>query len=360
MPRIGIVSVAQTPFRRRRDDVSPPELAYPVMREAVRASGLARHEIEYTCAGSSDFLEGRPFSFGFVLDHAGAVPPIEESHIEGDGAWAAYEALLRIEAGEAASALVVAWGKSSEGSLPHVLNATLDPFYEAPLGADAVALAALQASAWMERTGATERDLAAVVVASREAARANPYAQVRGGSLEEILASPPVVGPLRRAFLPPISDGACALVLATEEVASRLGRPVAWIAAAAHATDAGTIGSRDLAEAPSARAARAAAATEAGWSAVDVAELGAPFPHQHIMLRRVLGLGGCRVDPSGGALAANPIMATGLVRLAEAALQVTGAAGGRQVPGARRALAHATAGHCLQSNLVFLLEGSAP
>jgi acetyl-CoA C-acetyltransferase len=62
------------------------------------------------------------------------------------------------------------------------------------------------------------------------------------------------------------------------------------------------------------------------------------------------------VNPSGGALSANPIMATGLVRLGEAALQVMGEADTRQVPGVRRALAHATFGHCLQGNMVWVLE----
>src|SRR5436309_1534485 len=130
MRRVAIVSVAQSVHAPRRDDATPAELVYPVVRDAVAASRFERHEIEYTTAGSADVLEGRPFSFGFALDVAGAVPPIEESHIEGDGAWAAYDAWIRIQSGDVSSALVIAWGKSSEGSIPHVMNATLDPFYE--------------------------------------------------------------------------------------------------------------------------------------------------------------------------------------------------------------------------------------
>lgn len=355
MRRVGIVSVAQSVHARRRDDVNPPELVYPVAREAVESSGLDRHEIGYTVAGSSDYLEGRPFSFGFVLDLVGAVPPIEESHLEMDGAWAAYDAWIRIQAGNVGSALVVAWGKSSEGSLAHVLNASLDPFYEAPLGLDAVAIAALQARAWMDATGATEADLAEVVARARAAAARNPFAPApRDG---DPATSPYVVEPLRRAFLPPVTDGACALVMAAEEVARRLGGPVAWVAGTAHASDGGCLGARDLAGAPSATVALDAAAGEAGWDAPEVAELHAPFAHQVGMLRDALRLRDAAIDPSGGALAANPIMATGLVRLAEAALQVTGRAGDRQVRGARRALAHATGGHALQHNLVWLLEG---
>lgn len=358
MPRVGIVSVAQTVHARRRDDANPAELVYPVVREAVAASGLGRGEIEYTSAGSSDFLEGRPFSFGFVLDLVGAVPPIEESHAEMDGAWAAYDAWLRIQAGDVSSALVVAWGKSSEGSLTRVLNTSLDPFYEAPLGLDAVAIAALEARAWMDATGATERDLAGVVARNRSAALRNPFAQVRGGSVEEVLASPYVVEPLRRAMLPPVTDGSCAIVMVSEEVARRLGVPVAWIAGAAHFTDGGCLGARPLEGSFSALAALGAVGAQEGGESVrpDVAEITAPFPHQELMLRGHMGLDGSQINPSGGALSANPIMATGLVRLAEAALQVTGRAGDRQVPDTRRALAHATGGHALQQNLVWLLQ----
>jgi acetyl-CoA acetyltransferase len=329
-------------------------MVYPVVKEAVAASGLERRAIDYTCAGSSDFLEGRPFSFGFALDTAGAIPPIEESHVEGDAAWAAYEAWVRIQAGAADTALVIGWGKSSEGSLTHVLNATLDPFYEAPLGLDAIAPAALQADVWMRRTGTTEDDLAAVVTRDRANAARNPFAHAR----EVPADSPYVVSPLRRSYLPPITDGACALVMAAEDVAAFLGRPVAWIAGAAHASDGGCVGSRDLTDSRSARLAFEKAAAMAGWDTVEVAELAAAFPHQTLMLEEAFALNGATVNPSGGPAAANPIMATGLVRLAEAALQVTGAAGDRQVSGARRALAHATAGHCLQSNLVWLLEGA--
>ncbi|HEX9712873.1 MAG TPA: lipid-transfer protein [Actinomycetota bacterium] len=351
MRRVGIVAVAQTDHARHRDDATAAELLYPVVKEAVAASGLSRHEIDYTCAASSDFLEGRPFSFGFALDAAGAVPPIEESHIEGDGAWAAYDAWVRIQAGLADSALVVAWGKSSEGSLPHVLNATLDPFWESPLGLDAVALAALQAQA----LGLPDEQLHAIVARNRAAARANPHAQI---TAEPDPASPFIVEPFRREHLPPISDGACALVMAAEEVLARLDAPVAWIGAAAHASDAASISARDLTLASSARAAIAAADPDRDWRMLDVAEVMAPFPHQEPMLLEAFSINVGAVNPSGGALAANPIMATGLVRLAEAALQVTGTAGLRQVPGARRGLAHATAGHCLQSNIVFLLEGT--
>ena len=63
------------------------------------------------------------------------------------------------------------------------------------------------------------------------------------------------------------------------------------------------------------------------------------------------------VNPSGGALCAHPIMGTGLIRLAETALQVTGQAGKRQVKGARLGMAHGASGQCLQSNGLMVVGG---
>lgn len=325
MRPVGIVSFAQT-HAPRRDDATPAELVYPVVKEAVARSGLGRHEIDFTAAGSADVLEGRPFSFGFALDVTGAVPPIEESHVEADGAWAAYEAWMRIQAGDADSALVIAWGKSSEGSLPHVTNATLDPFWESPLGLDAVALAALQARA----CGYTDERMAEVV------------RRARGGG--DPLDHPFVVEPLRRSYLPPVTDGASAMVMVAEPRTC-----LARVAGVAHATDGSHVGARVLRDARSARVAFRRARAMAGWSSVELAELHACFPHHELMLRDVFELNGARVNPSGGPLASNPIMATGLVRLGEAARATARG-------DARRALAHATMGHCLQANMVWLLE----
>jgi acetyl-CoA C-acetyltransferase len=152
----------------------------------------------------------------------------------------------------------------------------------------------------------------------------------------------------------------------------------AWIAAVDHRASLQSLGARDLSEASSAREAAANAYRKCGItdppSAIDVAEVMECFGHQELMLYEAFGwcapgeggrlaasgataVGGrLPVNPSGGALAANPIMATGLVRLGEAALQVMGEGGPRQVPGVRRALAHASFGHCLQGNMVWILE----
>src|SRR5215472_8053453 len=152
MPKVGILSAAYvlSPSDAVR---TGPELVFEVAHRAVLSSGCTRESIDLTVSGSSDVLEGRSFGFAYALEALGAYPPTLESHVEMDGAWAAYYAYLKILAGEARSALVVAWGKPSEASLHHVTNTQLDPFWLAPLGLDRVTTAALQADAWLQRAG---------------------------------------------------------------------------------------------------------------------------------------------------------------------------------------------------------------
>jgi acetyl-CoA acetyltransferase len=146
-----------------------------------------------------------------------------------------------------------------------------------------------------------------------------------------------------------VTDGANAVILAAGDVArSWCDRP-AWIRGIDHRIDTQRLGARSLSESRS--AAEAGRRAGVGADKVDVAELHAPYSHQELLLRAALGLDGeTVVNPSGGALCANPQMAAGLARFIEAAGRVTAGS-------ADRAVAHATSGPCLQQNLVAILEG---
>ena len=109
------------------------------------ASGIDKGDIGFWCSGSSDYLAGRAFSFISAIDAIGPVPPINESHVEADAAWALYEAWVKIQTGEVDTALVYGFGKSSAGNLRRTLALQLDPYTLAPLWPDAVAVAGLQA-----------------------------------------------------------------------------------------------------------------------------------------------------------------------------------------------------------------------
>jgi acetyl-CoA acetyltransferase len=268
-----------------------------------------------------------------------------------DGAWALYEAWLKIQTGQTDSALVFAFGRASMGTLPETLTMQLDPYTLAPLGADAVSLAALQARALLDAGLCTERQMAEVAVRSRRDAKRNACAQLKGDfEIEKILAEPFLISPLRKHDCPPISDGAAALVLAAGDLARSVCRRPAWIRGIDHRIEPHQPGFRDLTVSPSAKLAGEKAGALA--APLDLAELHAPFTHQELILRRALNLPeAVRINPSGGPLAANPMMVAGLARIGEAAQRILDGE-------ARRALAHATQGHCLQQNLVCVLEGA--
>ena len=351
MRRVAVVAVAQSDLTSGDPGVGTPELAFEVSRAAVEASGLERGEIGLTLSASSDMLEGRSFNFVQGLEALGTWPPVHESHVEMDGAWAAYSAWVKLLTGEFDTALVVAWGKTSEGSLSAILNTQLDPFVLAPLGLDHVATAALQADAYLARTGAGMDALDAVAGRSAAAGAANP----RLSRMEPRGEDGPAASPLWRRHLPREADGACAVVLAAEGVAEHLSERPAWIAGADHRTETGALGHRDLSRSPATELAASRARDLAGWgdAAVDVAELGASFAHQEPLLHEALDLDAAAdVNPSGGPMAADPLMATGLIRLAEAAARVMDGT-------ADRALAHASAGHALQQSMVWLLGEGA-
>ncbi|MET4646908.1 thiolase domain-containing protein [Streptomyces sp. NBC_01550] len=345
MRDVAIVAFAQTDHRRRTDDLSEVEMLMPVLHQVLDATGLRARDIGFTCSGSSDYLAGRAFSFTMALDGVGAQPPISESHVEMDGAWALYEAWVKLRTGEADTALVYAYGKSSPGEVRDVLTRQLDPYYVGPLWPDSVALAALQAQALIDAGETDEAALASIAVRNRTAAADNPHAQLAGS----VPAGGYVVRPLRTGDCPPVGDGAAAVVLAADDTARALCTRPAWIRGIDHRIEAHSLGVRELTDSPSARlAAERAGAFE---RPVDTAELHAPFTSQEVVLRRALGLDdSVRVNPSGGALAANPMMAAGLIRLGEAAARIHRGE-------SDRALAHATSGPCLQQNLVAVLEG---
>jgi acetyl-CoA acetyltransferase len=197
---------------------------------------------------------------------------------------------------------------------------------------------------------ATERNFAEVVARSRRAAADNPNAQVRGAvDVDALLAAPYVAAPLRRHDLPPISDAAVAVVLARGDKARALRARPAWIRGLDHRIEVHQPGMRDLTQSPS----TTLAARKAGYDGgpLDVVELSATFSPQELILRESLGVAvDANVNPSGGALAANPVMATGLIRIVEVAQRIASG-------DANRGLAHATGGQLLQHNLVCVLEG---
>jgi acetyl-CoA acetyltransferase len=319
MREVAVVAFAQSPpVRQGTGTTSGVDMLVPLLTAILEQTGLSRREIGFWCSGSSDYLAGRAFSFVNAVDALGAHPPINESHVEMDAAWALYEAWVKIQTGEVDTALVYGFGKSSAGDLNRVLALQMDPYLVAPLWPDARAIAALQARLGLDKGLWTEKDMA----------------QIAGGSIE----SPYVAEPLREHDCAPFADGAAVVVLATAERAHQICDRPAWIVKIEHRIEPQTFDRLDI-----------------PWLSevdndVDVAELYAPFTHQEIILRRALNLQeNVIVNPGGGVLNGHAMFAAGLARIGEAARHIMQ---GR----ARRTLAHATSGPALQQNLICVLE----
>ena len=349
-----MIGFAQAPGERHSPaTTNGVEMLVPIFHEVFQATGLTKDDIGFWCSGSSDYLAGRAFSFVSAVDAIGAFPPVMESHVEMDGAWALYEAWLKVLTGEAEIALAYGFGKSSAGNLRRVLALQLDPYLLAPLWPDSVSIAALQARAGLDAGLWTEMDMAEVAARSWADARQNPRAlraeDGENASVAELLTRPYLAEPLRAHDCAPVADGAAVVILGAGNRARDLCERPAWITGFEHRIDSGALGARDLTTSPS----TASAGHAAGAAGAQVAELHAQFTHQEIILRQALGLGDeVRINPSGGALTSNPMFAAGLARIGSAATEIMS---GR----ADVALGHATGGPALQQNLVCVMEGEA-
>lgn len=312
------------------------EMLIPCFHTLYDKLGIGVSDIDFWCSGSSDYLAGRAFSFISAIDSIGAVPPINESHVEMDAAWALYEAYVKLRSGQAKTALVYGFGKASAGTLRQVLTLQTDPYLVAPLWPDAVSMAGLQARAGLDAGKWTERDMAAVNAAD-------------DAEIDKRLSAPFVADPLRQHDIAPITDGAAAIVLAAGDRARELCERPAWLTGIAHRIDTPMLGARDLTTSPS-TAAAAKAVLGSNSADLDVAELHAQYSHEQLILKQAIGLGDkTRINPSGGALSGNPMFSAGLERIGYAATEIINGT-------ADRALAHASSGPALQQNLVATLE----
>ncbi|MBW8804870.1 MAG: lipid-transfer protein [Catenulisporales bacterium] len=305
---VAVVAFAQSEHSFSDLGWTEADLVMPLVNEVLATTGLRRSEIGFTCSGSNDYLVGTPFSFVAALDTIGAWPPISESHVEQDAAWALYEAWVRIQHGDVDTALVYGFGKGTVGDYAGISSLSYDPYYIAPLMPGDIGMAGLQARALKDAGFDVDPD-----------------------------PTPP-----------PATDGAAAVILAAADVARGVCPRPAWITGLDHRIEPHSVGARDLTRSASTRQAALRAGVSAG--PVDFAELHTRFEHEEPLLRRELGLEeDTVVNASGGPRKADPIMATGLIRIGEAAARIHDGS-------ARRTVAHATAGPCLQHNLVCVLE----
>jgi len=276
-----------------------------------------------------------------------------------------------VASGMADIVLVVGMEKMSEGDGQATMMTIAEPFFLEKIGGGAPAVFADQGVAWMRHYGISEekaRDAAALIsVRNHDGGLKNPYAHIRIKlTVDDVKNSPIITYPVRLYDVCPTSDGACAVVFASEEKAKKICKKPAWVKGVGFRGEEYFIGDSDKAVWRSAIDASTQAYKQAGirnpLRELDVAEVYNPFTYQELMFYESLGFcppgeaadytlkgvfsfdGELPCDPSGGVACSNPIGATGLIRLAEAVLQVTGKAGEHQIEGAKLAFSHAMGG----------------
>lgn len=370
MTSIAIVGTGQTVHARRRTDVSQAGLAREAVTEALADAGLTMDDIDSVVVASG------PAMFGAVnqpekwlVDALGAryKPLVRVTSGGGTGLAGALAAMNQIKGGSARRVLVVAYDKLSEGQLQASISTLYDPFWGREFAVGIMGFSAAYWHARIKRLGHTEEAAALVGVKNRHHAMANPKAHVKKEiTVEDVMASRPLCWPIKVLDVPPISDGACAVILAADEDALSITDNPAWIHGMAYYSEADNAADRQMVQSEPLQIAATKVYKEAGitnpFRQFDVAEIQEPYTCFELSYYEGLGLcpeggaaeliasgetamgGSLPVNPSGGCMGANPIGATALIRLAEAAMQVTGKAGNHQVPGASKALVQAGGG----------------
>ena len=377
MERVAIVGVGQTKYERRKKGDTFADMIFEATSKALQDARMTIKDVDNVVTVSNDFWDGRTISSMAVMDACGAYEK-NVSTVEGDGTFGVLYGMLRILSGSFGTTLVAAHCKGSESVSSLITNGMFDPIYQRSLGLDAITSSALQARAYLDKYGISEESCARVSVKNHGNAKSNPYAQLPMDiSVKDVLASRVLADPIKLLDASPISDGAAAVILASEERARKIGQNPVWIKGIAHCAEAYFLGDRDLAECPSLEAASQKAYAMAGIrnpaEEIHAAEIYDAFSYMELLWSEGLGFcgrgeggkfldsgksqmkGNLPLNPSGGVLSAHAVLVAGLARVAECVLQLRGEAGARQVEGAKRAVAHGINGPCGQSHCVIVL-----
>jgi len=385
MRRVGIVGVGQTHHRSHRPDVTGQEMINEAVQRALDDAELTIEEIDAVVIGNMDHFEGINYVDTWSIDGSGGfMKPIMKMTTGGTtGTTLAIGGYYHVASGMFDTVLVIGWEKNSESDTTAAIATCANPIIERDFFSGAIGPLATAATGYMERYGATEEDAAIVSVREHTNALDNPYAHVRIKiTVEDVLKSPMLSYPIKLLDMCPRSDGACAIIYAEEKKARQITDTPAWVKCCVtrhdytHFGDL-TLGARDWGIAmPTLEAASREAykicKIKNPLKDFDLMELYTPSSFSGLMWMESLGVcgpgeniklnregvyekyGELPVNLSGGVICTNPIGATGLIRVGEAALQIMKKAGKRQAPGeVRRALCTGFGG-CSWTDIVIL------
>ena len=359
-PRTAIVGVGLSDRSENRTDVDYAELANEAIQRALTDAGVQLLDIDHAVTAALDFVDGRTIASMSTAEVVGSyLKP--EGRLCGDGSSAVLYAWAKMRTGTYRLGLVVAHAKESQGRHEVIESAAFDPFTQRRLAPDGDVVAGLAARRFYASTGREPREAAEAVAAARRAGAAGPTSLgLPEVTADEVLDSPILASPIHALEKAVHSDGACAMVLAVEDVATGLRDDPVWIVGAG-TQSASYWDDRDLASTEALAGAIDRTIGMTGWSdGPDVAEFSAQFGYQVLQFAPSFeALGGPALTPSGGWLAGGAQVLTGLDRVAACVSQLRGDAGAHQVPAANRALAHGFHGLGAQTHSVIALEGGA-
>jgi acetyl-CoA C-acetyltransferase len=387
MDRIpAIVAAGQTDHAARRLDVSIPEMVREAVDRCLASKDLDLNQIDAVVVGNMELFEGINFPELWMASAIGAAgKPLFKLNNGGTvGASVAIAAAHLVSSGLYDMVLGIGYEKQSEGETQSAITTVGDPAWERSVMAGAIGNFGVMASTYVAESGVTAEQAARVAVKARRNACLNPHAHLQRPDItvEEVLASRVLAQPLRLLDMCPSSDGACAIVMASPERAQSVTPQPAWVAATSTAHDTQFMGDspKRLARMRSLIAASDVVYEKVGITdprrQLDVAEVYEPASYAELAMYENLrfcdwGDGGRLIDegvtqmdgelpvnPSGGVLSTNPVGATALIRVAEAALQVMGEAGEHQIPDVDTALATGYGGNAWTEALI--LKGTAP
>lgn len=382
--RVGIVAVAQTKYLANNEQQNVGEIVRGVVDKVIKETGLSYEDqgnkdffIDQIVSCSEDYWDGVMVSDVRVHAEMGGFA-MNEIKVSADGAQALCTAVMNILSGYASVVLVVAHRKESQAEASIIENAAFDPLFQRPLGLTFLTAAALQAQRYMDRYNINYEQWAKAVVRDRKNAQKNPFAlNVAPVTVTDVLNSQFLAYPIRSLDCKPASDGACALILAKEDIAKKISNKPVWVKGFGNCYDAHYLGDRDLADCESLVLAAKQAYKRAGVvdprREIDIVETSAEYAYQELMWMEGLGFcqrgeGGKLMDGgvteadgalptnlSGGTLAGSPKGVAGLARVADLVLQLRGEAGAFQAAKANTGLAQGMTGPCGQSQCVVIL-----
>jgi acetyl-CoA C-acetyltransferase len=358
MPRrAAIVGVGQTHHRSKRQDANIGELCTEAVRAALEDAEASIRDIDAFIMGNMELFEGRYVQDMWQADYVGAAgrPGIRVTTGGTTGGTLACVAFEYVCSGLYDLVLAVGFEKQSEGDTRAGLKTVADPLWVRWQTTGAIGYFSRQARYYMRESGAPEEAGSMVRVRLSEHASRNPRAHLRFRieSVEEAMKSPYLIPPLRQTDMCPTSEGACAILVASEERALRMPRKPVWVKdwISVHKEAVYVRGGRhsvaDL-EMAASRLFRRNGITRPRQQ-ISVAEIYSPSTWAELEWLEAYGFcekgqawrleergtfyldGEFPVNPSGGVVATNPIGATGLIRVAEVALQLRGDAGEHQI-----------------------------